>query len=123
MSEIDIPPHERAEKMLAFLRKWSTLNCPNVPAMNVSEYANLLDCPQTSQSILLIDCRPEHERAISIMPVNEGDYMVGEQFSSLSLSTQDDMMQGRVLVAHCTIGMRSGRFLEQMILERIKNSK
>lgn len=75
---------------------------PDVATVSVRE---LMDLMKTPNAVVLVDVRTEEERSVSTLP--------GALSQSDFLSRMHEL-EGRTVVAYCTIGVRSSRFAREM---------
>lgn len=74
---------------------------PEVSEMSVSQ----LRQHQQTQKIVLVDVRPPEERAVSIIP---------GAISTTELEANLDFYQKYPIVVYCTIGYRSGKYVQKL---------
>ncbi len=80
---------------------------PDAAEIDVEELLSL----QESQDVLIVDVRTPEERAVSKIP----GAITMESFDAMKKDLIDD-----VVVVHCTIGYRSGKYVEKLKAEGIK---
>lgn len=78
------------------------------PELSYSEYHQLL----RDQPVVLVDCRTKEEQAVSMLP----DAITKEEFE-----LKKEALKHSAIVCYCTIGMRSGRFVQQLLAQEFKN--
>lgn len=80
---------------------------PDAPEIDVEELLTLRE----TQDVLIVDVRDPQERAVSIIP----GAISRESFESM----KESLKKGPIVV-HCTIGYRSGKYVEKLKAEGIE---
>lgn len=80
---------------------------PDAPEIDVEELLTLRE----TQDVLIVDVREPQERAVSIIP----GAISRESFESM----KESLKKGPIVV-HCTIGYRSGKYVEKLKAEGIE---
>ncbi|KAL2629378.1 hypothetical protein R1flu_014064 [Riccia fluitans] len=79
---------------------------PEVPNISGEELLDLLKKGAIGNSVILVDCRSEAERQVSI-------YKGAVTIQDFEMNTED--FKDKEIVAYCAIGRRSGLFLKQLV--------
>ena len=87
-----------------FLAKGVAKVFPEVPNLSSKEIVQLLK--QKSQNFILVDVRTQKEQDISIIP---------GAISKEHFEKNIDKFKGKKVIAYCTIGFRSSRYVEKLL--------
>lgn len=79
---------------------------PDAPEIGVEELLRL----QSREEVILVDVREAYERAVSIIP---------GAISKELFEAEAEEFEGKTIVVHCTIGYRSGKYVEELMADGI----
>lgn len=82
--------------MIHLLYAWYRVGFPSVPEVTVATLQGWLDA---GDDVVLVDVRTAEEQAVSMLPG-----------AIRAVDVDPEELRGRVLVAYCTIGARSGEW-------------
>ena len=97
---------ERAERVNAIWEGYRATSFAMVPQLSVAEVMQRL---AARESIVLVDCRSDPERAISIIPASISKAELLEY-----LEDGPSWAEDKTLIPYCTIGYRSAQFTQEL---------
>ena len=104
-------PHSNARRAAEIERMVAEFSSPSVPEITADALmAEMLDAGTGNKPYVLVDVRTADERAVSSIP---GSVSSAEYESDFDAKYCDERV-----VAYCTIGYRSGKYVEKLIQEK-----